>query len=340
MIAERTVRTGAHRSFFLDAGPDDGPLVIFVHGWPELSFSWRHQLPVLAGLGFRTVAPDLRGHGRSTVYTRHEDYAQERVVADMIGLLDALGRERAIWVGHDWGSPVVWNIASHHPDRCDAVANLCVPYHTLEYGLEACLPLVDRSVYPEDEFPAGQWEYQLFYQEAFDTATAAMDANPHRMVKLAFRKGDPAGVGKPSGTAMIRKAGGWFRGAPEPPDMPHDPDILNEDDLTRYGEALARNGFFGPNSYYMNHAANRAYAERAGGDGRLTMPVLFLGARYDYTCETMTSRLAEPMRAYCSDLTETVIDSGHWMAQEKPREVNAALVHWIATRVTDCWPGR
>ena len=138
----------------------------------------------------------------------------------MIGLLDALGRERAIWVGHDWGSPVVWNIASHHPDRCDAVANLCVPYHTLEYGLEACLPLVDRSDYPEDEFPAGQWEYQLFC----------------------------------------------------------------------------------------------------------------------YTCETVTSRLADPMRSYCSDLTETVIDSGHWMAQEKPREVNAALVHWIATRVTDCWP--
>ena len=73
MIAERTVRTGAHRSFFLDAGPDDGPLVIFVHGWPELSFSWRHQLPALATLGFRAVAPDVRGYGRSTVYPRHAD---------------------------------------------------------------------------------------------------------------------------------------------------------------------------------------------------------------------------------------------------------------------------
>ena len=71
-VAERTVRTGGHRSFFLDAGPPDGPLVIFVHGWPELSLSWRHQLPALAALGFRAVAPDLRGYGRSTVYTRHE----------------------------------------------------------------------------------------------------------------------------------------------------------------------------------------------------------------------------------------------------------------------------
>ena len=338
MIAERTVRTGTHRSFFLETGPDDGPLVIFVHGWPELSLSWRHQLPALAALGFRAVAPDLRGYGRSTVYTRHEDYAQERVVGDMIGLLDALGGERAIWVGHDWGSPVVWNIASHHPDRCHAVANLCVPYHTLEYGLEGCLPFVDRDVYPEDEFPAGQWEYQLFYEESFDAATATMDANPYNMAKLAFRKGDPSGVGEPAGTAMIRKAGGWFRGAPEPPDLPRDPDVVTEEDLARYAEALARNGFFGPNSFYMNHAANRAYAERAVNDGRLAMPVLFLGARYDYTCETVTSRLGDPMRSFCDDLTEAVVDSGHWMAQEKPREVNAHLVRWIATHVTDCWP--
>ena len=88
----------------------------------------------------------------------------------------------------------------------------------------------------------------------------------------------------------------------------------------------------------MNHDANRAYAERAVNGGRLAMPVLFLGARYDYTCETVTSRLADPMRAYCDDLAEAIVDSGHWMAQEKPREVNAHLARWIATRVADCWP--
>ena len=162
------------------------------------------------------MAPDLRGHGRSAVYERQQDYAQERIVADMIGLLDALGRERAIWVGHDWGSPVVWNIASHHPDRCDAVASLCVPCHTMEYGLEECLPLVDRSIYPEDEFPAGQWEYLLFYQECFDAATAVLERNPYNTAKLLFRKGDPSGQGKPGGTAMIRKTGGWFGGAGVP----------------------------------------------------------------------------------------------------------------------------
>ena len=89
------------------------------------------------------------------------------MVRDMIELLESLGREKAAWVGHDWGSPVVWAIASHHPDRCHGVANLCVPYLPKGVASENYLPFVDRAVYPEDKFPAGQWEYQLFYQENF-----------------------------------------------------------------------------------------------------------------------------------------------------------------------------
>ncbi|HYR73008.1 MAG TPA: alpha/beta hydrolase, partial [Candidatus Acidoferrum sp.] len=127
-VVERTVKTDRHETFYLDAGAADAPLIVFVHGWPELSLSWRHQLPCFADLGFRAVAPDMRGYGRSSVYPRHENYALEHTVRDMIELLDALGREKAVWVGHDWGSPVVWSLASHHPERCWGVANLCVPY--------------------------------------------------------------------------------------------------------------------------------------------------------------------------------------------------------------------
>src|SRR5262245_25047782 len=105
-FTEHVARAGTHTTAYLAAGPVDGPLVIFTHGWPELAISWRHQLPVLAALGFRAVAPDMRGYGRSSVYSRHDDYAQQKVVADMIALIDHLGRERAVWVGHDWGSPV------------------------------------------------------------------------------------------------------------------------------------------------------------------------------------------------------------------------------------------
>ena len=336
-VTEHTVKSGLHATFYLAAGPLDGPLIVFVHGWPELAISWRHQLPTLAALGFRAIAPDMRGYGRSSVYRTHEAYAQQHIVADMLVLIDSLGRERAVWVGHDWGSPVVWNLASHHPERCVAVANLCVPYHTLEYGLEPCLELVDRNVYPADKYPAGQWEYQLHYQEDFAGATRMMDFNPYSLAKLLFRKGDPSGFGKPARTALVRINKGWFGGGAIP-SVPRDADVVTEADVSAYASALARNGFFGPNSYYMNHTANAAYAARAVNDGYLEMPVLFLAAQYDYTCECITSRLAEPMRKYCRNLTESVIYSGHWMAQEKPLDVNAALVRWLATLVADYWP--
>ena len=336
--SEYVVRTGNHQSFYLAAGPADGPVIIFVHGWPELAISWRYQIPCLAALGYRAIAPDLRGYGRSTVYDRHEDYALELVVADMIGLLDVLGVEKAVWVGHDWGAAVVWSIASHHPERCHGVANLCVPYYTLERGLDSCLDLVDRAIYPEDEFPLGQWEYQRFYEENFAAAVAPFDAGPTKAVKALFRSGDSSGKNKPSRTSFVRKDGGWFRGAVEPPDVPRDSAVISEEDLCAYSAALSRNGFFGPSSYYMNHAANAAYAGRAANGGVLEMPTLFIAAEYDFTCECVASRLAEPMGVHCRDLTTRVVQSGHWMAQEKPVEVNGVLVQWLAASITSSWP--
>jgi len=336
-ITEHTLKTQRHTTFYLAAGPEDGPLVIFVHGWPELSISWRHQLPALAALGFRAIAPDMRGYGRSSVYNQHGDYAQEHIVHDMLDLLDSLGREKAVWVGHDWGSPVVWNLASHHPDRCQAVVNLCVPYYTIERGLDHTLALVDRQLYPVNEFPAGQWDYMRYYEESFTEATAPMDANVYKFVKLLFRKGNPEGEGKPAITATARRGHGMLGGR-EIPDFPRDNDVVSEEDLSIYVAALERNGFYGPSSWYMNHLTNAEYAKTAQNGGYLDMPVLFLNARYDYVCECTHSRLAEPMRTYCRKLTEETIRSGHWMAQEKPVEVNAALAEWLATAVPGVWP--
>ncbi|MBI3368538.1 MAG: alpha/beta hydrolase [Burkholderiales bacterium] len=338
-ITEHVTRAGAHVQFHLACGPADGPLLVFVHGWPELGWSWRHQLPVFGALGFRAVAPDLRGHGRSSVYADPADYAQSKVVADMLALLDALGRERAVWVGHDWGAPTVWSLAAHHPERCAAAAGLCVPQGTLERGLEALLPLIDRTLYPEQSFPFGQWDYMRFYEESFDAACASMDANVTNTVRALFRAGDPARLGKPAGTAFTRKAGGWFGGAGMAPELPRDERVLSAQDESIYVAALTRNGFAGPNAYYLNHAANAAYAASAIDDGRLAMPTLLLHARFDTICQTLSSRLAEPMRERCADFSEAVIDSGHWMAQEKPVEVNAQLARWLATRVAGHWPG-
>ncbi len=172
-ITEHTVRTERHDTFSLACGPQDGPLMIFVHGWPALSIMWRRQLEHFAGLGYRCVAPDMRGYGRSSAPQAREDYALEHIVADMVELLRALGAERAIWVGHDWGSPVVWSVAGHHPELCRAVVNLCVPYFAQGFAPATLIPLVDRNVYPEAKYPAGQWDYQLFYEQDFDGARAA-----------------------------------------------------------------------------------------------------------------------------------------------------------------------
>ena len=336
-VTEHAVKTPRHTGFYLACGAKDATPVIFVHGWPELSISWRHQLPCLAALGFRAIAPDMRGYGRSTVHPRNEDYTLEQITADAIELLDSLGHQKAIWVGHDWGSPVVWSIASHHPDRCYGVANLCVPYFPKGFGPRAAGELIDRTIYPEAEFPAGQWEYQLFYRENFAKAHTVFEANVEATVKALFRKGDPAGMGKPSRTAFVRRDGGWFGGRSAAPDLPRDTDVLTEADMNVYVAALTRNGFFGPDSWYMNPEANAAYAEKSVNGGRLDMPVLFLHGEYDYTCETVHSRLAEPMRAGCPDLTEAVVKTGHWMAQENPVAVNAHLTRWIARKLFDVW---
>ncbi len=335
-VTEHTVKSARHTTGYLACGAETAPLLIFVHGWPELSISWRHQLPVFAALGFRCIAPDMRGYGRSSTYARHEDFAQELIVADMLELLASLGRDKAVWIGHDWGSPVVWNMAAHHPEKVVGVASLCVPYLSTGFTLETVVPLVDRRLYPQDTFPAGQWDYQFFYEESFDKAVASFEANIRNVVKVLFRKGDPARVGQPAPTSMVRKGGGWFGGG-ACPDFPRDGDVITEQDFETYVASLTRNGFFGPDSWYMNHKANGAYAKTAQNGGKLAMPVLFLHGAYDTTCETMTSRLAEPMRRDCSDLTEVVVKSGHWMAQEKPVDVNAALAKWLAAKLPGHW---
>ena len=336
-VLENVVKTERHTTFYLSCGAEQATPIVFVHGWPELSISWRGQLPVFGALGFRAVAPDMRGYGRSSVYPRHEDYALEGIVDDMLELLGSLGADKAIWVGHDWGAPVVWSIAQRHPELCHGVANLCVPYIPEGFAVETVVPLADRTIYPADRFPAAQWDYQLFYRENFALAEAGFARDVGATVRALFRAGDSTGKGKPAPTAFTRANGGWFRAASGAPDVPRDPAVLSEEDEYRYATALERGGFFGPNSWYMNWQANLAYAKRSKANWRLDMPVLFMHGAYDYVCETLVSRLAEPMRAHCSNLTEATIPSGHWMAQERPVEVNAALAKWVGAHFPGLW---
>ncbi len=327
-ITEHTFSSERHETFYRACGPKKGPLIIMTHGWPELSISWRHQLLYLGNKGYRAVAPDMRGYGGSSIYAEHSAYAQREIVKDMIELIDSLGGDKAVWIGHDWGSPVAWNVALHHPERVAAVASLCVPFgfsgrpEDLEYA-------INRELYPADEYPAGQWDYQLFYYENFDKAQEEMEENPGRLAKLLFRKGDPNGQGQIAATALTRKNGGWFHLSGGVPDSPQDYDVVNDQDIATYAKHLTENGFFGPNSWYVNGDANQSYFNEKH-DLTLSMPALFVHATYDYVCDTTTTGFAEPMRKLCKDLTEERLDCGHWMAQEKPTELNQILSKWLS----------
>ena len=256
----------------------------------------------------------------------------------MIELIDALGRDKAVWVGHDWGSPLIWSVASHHPERCHGVANLCVPYISAGFSPDNLIPLVDRSIYPEAEFPAGQWDYMRYYEESFEAACAGFEGNIPGTVKLLFRAGSPAGAGMPAPTSRVRANGGWFPGMPGAPDLPLDTSVLTEEDFHKYAAALQGSGFFGPDSWYMNGQRNIDFAARSRNGGKLDMPVLFLHGVYDWVCQTAIGALADPMRRDCSNLTEVSVPSGHWMAQEQPVRVNAALTRWLAIEFPQLWP--
>jgi pimeloyl-ACP methyl ester carboxylesterase len=324
------VQTARHRTAYLEAGPADGPLMIFLHGWPELGLVWRAQLEHFAAAGWRCVAPDMRGYGGSSVPAERSAYALREAVADMVESHDALGGGSAVWVGHDWGSPVAWSLAQHHAERCRAVASLCVPYLSSGFVLRNLLPLVNRELYPAEVFPDGQWSYYRFYERDFDRAAADFEADVAATVGLLYRAGSPKVLGRPARSAGVVAAGGWFGPAHRAPAVPRDGLLLSEDDFATVVAGLRRNGFRGPDSWYVNDEANAAYARSA--PAKLAMPVLFVHATWDATCDTVHSRLADPMRADCADLTEVTIDAGHDVMLERPDEVNAALGTWLTAQ--------
>lgn len=323
---------------YLAAGPVNGPLVLFIHGWPATAITWKAQIETFAGLGFRVIAPDMPGYGSSTARRVIEDYCQEALVEGMMALLAATDRSAAIWVGHDWGAGVTSSVAAQHPEAVKALINLCVPYHCLELGWDGFLPLVNREIYPADEYEFGQWDYQKNYEESFEKTVAWMDQDAAGFCKAVCQK-TTAPLKRFSQFSTVRRTG-FFGGIPKPPSVDMTgPPVLSAEVFDSFAKDMQKTGFWSGSAYYMNHERNAEYNGKAPNGGRLTQPVLFVHATWDVICDTKTSRLPEPMREVCSNLTEVTVEAGHFVQFEKPGEVNAALCRFIIEELPSEWPG-
>jgi soluble epoxide hydrolase / lipid-phosphate phosphatase len=308
---------------YRESGPLDGQPIVLVHGWPQTSWAWRHQLAELGARGYRVIAPDLRGTGGSTVFKRFDDYALRHHVGDLIALVDAFEIDQATWVGHDWGAPAVWSAARHHPERFAAGGSLSTPYDTLERGFERVTSFVRRDVYPETQYPAGQMDYYRFYAEQFEDAQKQFEADIAAFFSIVLRGDRPGQQNVVWPTATVRRRGGWFDGGPAPAGE-LDPTVISARDLERFVEDYSRTGFFGVNSFYMNDDDNRAFVEEAGRN-RVEFPALLVIGRHDYVNDAAYSELASPMRELCDDLDIREVEAGHWIHQERPAEVSDAI---------------
>jgi pimeloyl-ACP methyl ester carboxylesterase len=328
----RNFRSQRHTTAYWDAGPADGPLVIFVHGWPEIGLMWRAQMEAFAADGWHCIAPDMRGYGGSSAPTAPQAYAIREIVQDMVELHEHLGSRPAVWVGHDLGCPVVGALAAHHATRCRGVVFTSVPYSPESFSLPVLLPLIDRTLYPADQYPDGQWDYYRFYLTHFDQTVTDFDANIPATLAAIYRHGDPAAVGKAYRSALVSRNGGWFGSAHRAPDVVPDPLIWPASDFAALVESFRVRGFRPANAWYLNDTANMAYAHAAPNHGRLSQPVLFVNGEYDGICDITRSRLGEPMRSACADLSVTSLPAGHWLPLERKGELVESIRSWVAAK--------
>jgi len=266
----RFADTNGIRMHYVEQG--EGFPVVLCHGFPELWYSWRYQIPALAAGGLRAIAPDLRGYGETGKPPEIEAYDIHHLTADIVGLLDSLGLEKAVVVGHDWGGLIVWPLAQMYPERVERVVGLNTPFLPRA-------PLPPTQIFRH--MPDHRFDYILFFQEP-GRAEAALEAD------LEGRLGD-----------MIRR-------------IAFDPDFLSDEDLRNYYRNIDRNW--------------ETTAELSGK--QVLCPSLIVSGVND---PILKPEMADGMEAHVPNLRRVLVeDCGHWIQQEKPAEVNAALLEFLA----------
>ena len=331
-LTDQTFRSLRHSTHYWEAGPANGPLMIFLHGWPGIGLMWRAQIEAFASAGWRCVAPDMRGYGASSAPPGNEAYALNEIVDDMVELHDHLGSRPAIWVGHDWGSPVAGALAARHPARSRGVVLISVPYLPGGFALPTLVALIDRGLYPADQYPDGQWDYYRFYLTHFDQAVSDMDADVPATLASIYRPGNPASAGKVSPSAVLTRNGGRYGPAHRAPPTPPDATLWPEADFDSLAKAFRVHGFRPACAWYVNDTRNIAYAQAAPDGGRLHQPVLFINGDWDAICDINRSQLGAPMHGTCQDLSVANLPAGHWLPLERKTESVEAIRSWLKAK--------
>ena len=289
--------------------------MILAHGFPELAYSWRHQIPRLAEAGYHVLAPDQRGYGGSTRPDAIEAYDIAALTGDLVGLLDAVGAERAAVIGHDWGAVVTWSLPLLHPDRVAAVAGLSVPPVP-----RPLTPVTDalRRMFGENFF------YMLYFQQP-GIADAEMAADPRRSLRRML-----GGMGTPSDDAAAMRMvapgpEGFIDRLPEPDRLP---DWLSAVDLDYYVAEFTRTGFTGALNWYRNYERNwNIMAAQAAQT--ISVPALFVGGTDDPVLVfTRTDRAREVV---AGPYRQVLLDgAGHWIQQERSEQISTELLAFLA----------
>jgi pimeloyl-ACP methyl ester carboxylesterase len=301
---------------YYEAGPRQGVPIVLCHGFPELAFSWRHQLKALGEAGRWVIAPDQRGYGLTSRPQAVTDYDMEHLTGDLVGLLDHLGVEKAIFCGHDWGGIVVWQMPLMHPDRVAGVIGLNTPF----------LPRApaDPILIMRNRF--GPDMYIVWFQKPGE-ADQVLGADVERTMRFFMRR--PRAI---AAAAQPSEGGSTFafKDLLAQWDGNYAPDaFLTEEELAFFVDSFKRTGFTGGINWYRNFTRN--WERAAGLPTRIDdLPCLMITAEKD---AVLTPEMAAPMPAFIGDLeTHLVKDSGHWTQQEKPEEVNRLMLDWLDRR--------
>lgn len=276
-------------------GPRDGPPVLLLHGFPELWLSWRHQLGPLAEAGYRVLAPDMRGYGRSSRPEPIEAYDHDALRGDVLALIDHVGAERAAIVGHDWGAFLSWHVALAAPERVACAAGLSVP--AVPRAPAPPIAIMRRNL--------GEDFYIVWFQEP-GVAEAVLEADVRRTLA----------------TQQVWNAA-WADSDDDPPTPPY----LTDEEFEVYVDAYAETGFRGGLNWYRN--IDRNWEAAARYEGRtIDAPALFVVGSRDPVRRFMPT---EAMDGLVTDLRDAVVveGGGHWIQQQAPDEVNDALLRFL-----------